>query len=227
LKSGGCGSGFSLNIKKLWDIALLLAVVTVFYNIIEGLASIYFGITDETLTLFGFGVDSFVEVMSGVGVWHMIVRIRNNHNQKRDNFEKTALKITGTSFYLLTIGLIFIAAYNLYTGNKPLTTFWGIVISLISIVTMIFLMYSKLAIGRKLGSPAIIADANCTKTCLYLSIILLAASILYEWFKIGSIDSIGALVMAYYAFKEGKEAMDKSKGDCLGTCDLPTGRLGT
>jgi len=102
--------------------------------------------------------------------------------------------------------------YNFITGHKPQTTFWGIIISLISIATMVTLMLAKLKIGKKLNSDAIIADANCTKTCVYLSVLLLASSVLYEIFKIGFIDSAGALGIAYFAFREGKESMEKSKG---------------
>lgn len=202
----------NMNLNKLWNRALLLAVITVFYNIIEGLVSVYFGFTDETLSLFGFGLDSFVEVISGLGVWHMIIRIKKNNEQK-DSFEKKALIITGLSFYLLTIGLIITAIYNFYNNNKPATTSWGIIISLISIFTMLLLVTVKLNVGKKLNSAAIIADANCTKTCVYLSIILLLSSVLFEIFKIGFIDSIGALGIAYYAFKEGKESIEKSKGN--------------
>lgn len=64
-----------MDTKKLWNAALILAVITVFYNLLEGLVSIYFGVADETLSLFGFGLDSFIEVISGIGVWHMITRI--------------------------------------------------------------------------------------------------------------------------------------------------------
>ncbi len=193
------------------NLALVLAVVTVFYNILEGSVSIYFGVADETLSLFGFGLDSFVEVMSGLGVWHMITRMRGNKYENRDRFERTALRITGIAFYILTVGLLATVLYNVYTGHRPETTFWGIVISLISIVTMIVLMLAKLSVGKKLQSNAIIADANCTKTCVFLSVILLAASVLYELLKIGYVDSVGALGIAYFAYREGKEAMEKSK----------------
>lgn len=200
-----------MDIKRVLNLALVLAVVTVFYNILEGSVSIYFGVADETLSLFGFGLDSFVEVMSGLGVWHMITRMRGNKYENRDRFERTALRITGIAFYILTVGLLATVLYNVYTGHRPETTFWGIVISLISIVTMIVLMLAKLSVGKKLQSNAIIADANCTKTCVFLSVILLAASVLYELLKIGYVDSVGALGIAYFAYREGKEAMEKSK----------------
>jgi divalent metal cation (Fe/Co/Zn/Cd) transporter len=153
--------------NKYINIALVLAIITVFYNVIEGLVSVYFGVSDESLSLFGFGVDSFVEVLSGIGIWHMMMRIKRNGNEQRDGFEKRALTITGISFYILSAGLILTIAYNIYTGHKPETTFWGIVISSISILTMILLMRFKLKIGKTLKSDAIIADANCTRTCVY------------------------------------------------------------
>ena len=79
--------------------AIVLAIVTVAYNLLEGLVAVYFGLTDETLALFGFGLDSFVEVISGVGIWHMVLRIQKNGNDPLDKFEKRSLKITGFSFY--------------------------------------------------------------------------------------------------------------------------------
>jgi len=165
---------------------------------------------DETISLFGFGIDSFVEVISGIGIWHMLIRIKNK-GEEQGEFEKTALRITGTAFYVLVVGLIITAIYNIYLGHKPETTFWGIVISLISIITMSALIFFKMKVGKALNSKALIADANCTKTCLYLSIILLVASVGYELTGFGGIDSAGALLIAYFSFKEGREAFEKAK----------------
>ncbi|MGD8781595.1 MAG: cation transporter [Ignavibacteria bacterium] len=204
--------------NKLYRLATVLAVITILYNLIEGLISVYFGYDDETLALFGFGVDSFVEVISGAGILHMLTRIKLNPDTSRDNFEKTALKITGTGFYVLTAGIVVTSIINLITSHAPDTTFWGVVISSISIVTMWVLIQFKLTVGKKLNSNAIIADANCTKACLYLSIILLASSLGYELTGIGGIDSIGALAIAYFTFKEGRESFEKTKGGHCG-CD--------
>ena len=195
--------------------AFILSLITIFYNIAEGIISIYFGTGDETLALLGFGVDSFVEVISGIGIAHMILRMRYSKVRSRDSFEKTALKITGTSFYLLTIGLIIGSVFNIINGVKPTTTIPGIVIASISIMTMYWLMSSKLKVGKELKSDAIIADANCTKTCFYLSFILLGASGLYELFNIAYFDIIGSLGIAYFAFNEGKEAFEKVKSGNL------------
>ncbi len=205
--------------KRSINTALILSLITIFYNIAEGVISVYFGTEDETLALFGFGVDSFVEVISGIGILHMIIRMKRSNVNKRDGFERTALKITGFSFYLLTAGLIFGSFLNIINDVKPETTIVGIIVSVISIFTMYYLMNAKLKVGKELKSDAIIADANCTKTCFYLSFLLLASSGLYELFQISYIDIAGSLGIAYFAFKEGKEAFEKSVSENLAcTC---------
>jgi divalent metal cation (Fe/Co/Zn/Cd) transporter len=192
--------------------ASYLALFTIFYNILEGLVSVWMGASDETLALFGFGVDSFIEVISAVGVWHMLRRIRANGGESRDEFEQRALKITGVSFYLLTAGLVATAVLNIYQHHKPETTFWGVVVSLVSVSFMWYLIRQKTAVGRALNSPAILADAACSRACLYFSLALLISSAGYELTGVGSLDAVGAILIAYLSFREGREAFDKAKG---------------
>lgn len=204
--------------EKLINTAYVLAIVTIAYNVIEGVVSVSFGISDETLALLGFGVDSFVEVLSGIGILHMIYRMRKagiNDVPARDKFERRALKITGTAFYILVAGIVAGSVLNIVTGSKPETTTVGIIISVLSILTMYILMSWKMKIGKQLNSDAIIADANCTKTCFYLSFILLASSGLYELFGIAWLDVAGSLGIAWLAFSEGKEAFEKAKSEKL------------
>ena len=75
---------------SLVSFAFLLSIITILYNIAEGLFSVFFGFSDETLALFGFGLDSFVEVISGIGIFHMIVRMKRNPISERYGFERTA-----------------------------------------------------------------------------------------------------------------------------------------
>lgn len=202
--------------------ATALSLITIFYNIIEGLVSVYFGFEDGTVSLFGFGIDSFVEVISGFGIWHMIQRMKQNGSESPDRFEKTALKVTGTSFYILTIGLIITSIMNVYAGYKPTTTLWGIIVGTISILSMWVLIHYKVKVGKRFNSQALLADAACTKTCLYLSVVLLIASIGYEVTGIGVLDSLGALGIAVFSYREGKESFEKAEGNstccCNGNC---------
>lgn len=198
--------------KKLFNQVLILALFTVFYNLIEGLIAIYFGLKDETLTLFGFGADSFVETISAIGVTHMVYRIKRNPDSHRGSFEVTALKITGWCFYALALILTVSAVYNLIEGHHPTSTLAGVIIALISILSMWLLVYLKVKLGKKLNSDPIISDAKCNLVCIYMSIILLISSALWWFFKIPYVDAIGSLGLVYFSISEGREAHQKAKG---------------
>lgn len=202
----------------LYRRAYQLSLFTIFYNVAEGVVSMLMGYRDETLALFGFGVDSFIEVLSGVGVAVMIGRIQRNPTSSKSSVEQTALKITGSAFYILSLGLLAGIVLNLVTGHKPETTLWGAVISVVSILVMVWLMNAKKKVGKDLGSAPILADANCTKVCVYMSVVLLVSSVLYELTGFAYADVIGAAGLIYFSFSEGREAFEKAKGKSCG-CD--------
>ena len=198
--------------KRFYQYALWLAFFTIFYNTVEGLVSVYFGAHDETLTLFGFGIDSFIEVISGIGIMAMVLRIRQNPGTPRGQFERGALRVTGWSFYLLAGGLLINSLYNLYTGHKPESTVSGTIISLISIAVMWALVTGKRKVGHALGSEPILSDANCTMVCIYMSVVLLASSLIYEFTGFGLVDSLGAIGLIYFSISEGRESFEKAAG---------------
>ena len=175
----------TITYKKAYQLSLF----TIFYNIVEGLVSMILGYKDETLALFGFGVDSFIEVVSGIGIAVMILRIQQYPESSKNEFE-----------------------INIITNHKPETTLWGIVISLVSIIVMIWLLTAKKSVGKRLHSEPIISDSNCTKVCVYMSIVLLIASLIYEITGFAYADAIGAAGLIYFSISEGKEAFEKAKG---------------
>jgi divalent metal cation (Fe/Co/Zn/Cd) transporter len=199
-------------VQRFYRYALWLGLFTVIYNLLEGLVSIFFGIQDETLTLFGFGVDSFIEILSGLGIIAMVVRIRRNPDAPSTPFENAALRVTGTSFYLLSAGLAVTAVYNVISGHKPETSLPGVIISLVSIASMWLLLAGKRKVGHALNSKPILADANCTLVCIYMSLVLLASSLIYRLTGFGLVDSIGALGLIYFSLHEGRESFRKVRG---------------
>jgi divalent metal cation (Fe/Co/Zn/Cd) transporter len=206
----------------LYKTAFLLAVITIAYNILEGIVSVWFGAEDQTLALFGFGIDSFVEVISGTGILHMVRRIRSGGSESVDAYEQRALRITGWAFFLLTAGLVVSSGLSLYERHRPDSTQWGIIVSLVSIASMWLLIHYKTKVGVALGSKAILADAACSRVCVQLSVVLLAASAGYGLTGIGGFDSVGALLIAFVAFREGREAIQKAKRlsrFCIGECE--------
>lgn len=205
--------------SRLWRAAWLLSLFTIIYNVVEGVVSIWFGYDDETLALFGFGVDSIIEVISAIGVAHMVVRLQRHGSEHRDTFERTSLRVTGVSFYALTGTLVATSVLSIVTGHRPETTLSGLAVSLISIAFMWALIRAKVRVGTALTSAPIIADANCSKVCLRMSVVLLASSALYAVFAIPLVDALGALGLAWYAFHEGRECFDKARGlECCDGC---------
>jgi divalent metal cation (Fe/Co/Zn/Cd) transporter len=205
--------------EKLYQKAYLLSLFTIIYNLIEGFVSVVLGYEDETLSLFGFGVDSFIEVMSGVGIAIMVKRIRQNPASLKSEFEIKALRVTGTAFYLLSAGLLAGIVLSVVNNHKPEATFWGVIISLLSILVMLWLMNAKKSTGKKLHSDPIISDANCTKVCVYMSLVLLASSLIYELTGFAYADVIGAAGLIYFSVSEGKEAFEKAEGKSCDCCE--------
>jgi divalent metal cation (Fe/Co/Zn/Cd) transporter len=205
---------------RLFRAALLWAIAGVVYNLVEGVASVWLGAEEETLALFGFGIDSFIEAVSAMGIAMLVLRVWRSPDAPRGRFESTALTITGWCFHLLAAGLVVGAGLQIYQGATPQTTWPGVVISCLSIAVMWIMLAAKLRIGRKLGSDAIVADAKCTQVCIYMSLVLLAASGLFQLTGWRYFDSLGAVAIAYFSYREGVEALAKAAGQdaCCGHC---------
>lgn len=208
--------------------AQLLAIITIVFNLIEGMVSVTFGVSDDSLALFGFGIDSFIETISAIGILVMIKRIGSNPDSLRTQFEVNALKLTGYCFFALTVFLAISGIYNVAMGVKPQTTLPGLVISIISIISMLFLIKAKKHIGNQLHSQAIIADANCNLVCIYMSVVLLISSALYAFWGFAFFDLLGTLGIMWFSVKEGLESFKKAKGmhacccgrDCDGSAKI-------
>ena len=198
--------------NKYWSYALWLALFTIFYNLLEGMISVFFGINDETLTLFGFGVDSFIEVMSGIGILAMVLRIRQNPETPRSQFERTALRVTGTSFYLLAVGLAATAIYNLFTAHKPETTLPGLHYLRHFHRSHVGDCNRKAQSGTHAGLIPYPGRRELHDGMRLYVLVLLASSLIYEFTGFGFIDSIGALGLIYFSYSEGKESFEKAEG---------------
>jgi len=192
--------------------ARLLAIFTVIYNLVEGGVSTYFGADDETLALFGFGIDSFIESISGVGVLLMIRRIEQHGPTKRTEAEISALRVTGTAFFLLSAMLALSIGATLVYGHVPESTHWGVIIGLISIATMWWLVSRKRQVARELNSAPLMADANCTMVCIFMSISVLMSALVYELTSFAYADVLGATAILWFSISEGRECFAKAKG---------------
>ncbi len=81
-----------------------------------------------------------------------------------------------------------------------------------------FLVWQKRRVGHQLNSEPLLADANCTMTCLYMSVILLISSGIYALWGWPYVDSLGTLALAFYAFREGRECFEKARREKYCAC---------
>jgi divalent metal cation (Fe/Co/Zn/Cd) transporter len=186
---------------------------TIAWNTLEGLVAIVAGAMAGSISLMGFGLDSFVEVTSGsVLLWRMSVDADVRHRRRN---EQRALSLVGACFLLLAIFITYESIADLVSKRAPERSVAGIVLACVSVVVMPILSKAKKKVGRALGSAAMHADAKQTEFCTYLSAILLAGLLLNALFGLWWADPVAALTMAPIIAKEGIEGLQgKPCEDC-------------
>jgi divalent metal cation (Fe/Co/Zn/Cd) transporter len=193
-----------------------LEYFTIAWNAIEGLVAVITGVIAGSISLVGFGIDSFIEVTSGsVLLWRMSV---DAEVQRRELNERRALRIVGVCFLLLAAYIAYESLLDLWARRAPEHSIPGIVLACVSLVVMPLLSRAKRKVGRALGSAAMHADAKQTEFCTYLSAILLAGLLLNSLFGLWWADPVAALIMVPIITKEGMEGL---RGNA---CDECSGR---
>ena len=192
-----------------------LEYFTVVWNTLEGLVAVVAGIVAGSISLVGFGIDSFIEVISGsVLLWRMSV---DSDVHRREANEKRALRIVGSCFLLLGAYIAYDSISDLWSKRAPEHSIAGIVLACASLVVMPLLSRAKRKVGRALGSAAMHADAKQTEFCTYLAAILLAGLLLNAFFGLWWADPLAALIMVPIIAKEGIEGvLGKACDDCCG-----------
>jgi divalent metal cation (Fe/Co/Zn/Cd) transporter len=183
----------------------LLSWLTLGYNSLEGVVSIVVGAMAGSVSLVGFGVDSVIEVVSGIAaLW----RLRADRDAaRRARAEQVTLRIIGLSLLALAIYVLVEASRALYLREAPQRTIRGVVIAAASVMLMPLLARAKRRIGVALGSRALVADAMQTTLCTYLSVIVLAGLALNALFGWWWADPVAALCMVPLIAKEGTEGL--------------------
>jgi divalent metal cation (Fe/Co/Zn/Cd) transporter len=182
-----------------------LEYFTVGWNALEGLTAVIAGAFAGSISLVGFGIDSFIEVTSGaVLLWRMSV---DSDIHRREQNEKRALQIVGGCFLGLASYIAYESATDLWSKRAPEHSIPGIILACVSLAVMPLLSRAKRKVGRALGSAAMHADAKQTEFCTYLSAILLAGLLLNILFGLWWADPVAALIMVPIIAKEGVEGL--------------------
>jgi cation diffusion facilitator family transporter len=194
--------------------ALLSEYFTVVWNVIEGIVAIAAGVVAGSIALVGFGLDSYIEVASGlVLIW----RLRKHGFRDEDEeeaAERKAILFVGATFFLLAVYVIYESGKKLYFQEQPEESLVGIILAIVSLIVMPFLALYKKKIATEIQSRALRADALETLACSYLSLTLLlglGANALFGWWWA---DPVAALAMVYFLVKEGTEAIREGREEC-------------
>jgi divalent metal cation (Fe/Co/Zn/Cd) transporter len=197
--------------ERLGRRARLLAATSVTYNVLEAVIAITAGLAAGSVALVGFGLDSTVEVSSG-----LIVLWQFSHRMPETR-ERLALRLMAFSFFALAAYITAESVRALLGDAAPDPSPVGIGLAAASLVIMPFLSWAQCRTGRALGSNAVVADSTQTLLCTYLSAVLLVGLVLNATLGWGWADPVAGLVIAAVAVNEGREAW---RGD--GCCAAPT-----
>lgn len=196
---------------RLTNHARWLSYFTVGYNIIEGIASLIAGALAGSVALVGFGLDSFVESLSGgVMIWRFQHREGLSHHEE-ERLEQRALKLVGYTFFVLAAYIFFESARKLYLAVPPDPSMAGIIITSLSLVVMPVLFYAKHRTGKNLKSQSLVTDAKQTLACVLLSAAVLLGLVLNATTGLWQIDPTIGLLIAGFLAKEGRDAIRKGK----------------
>jgi divalent metal cation (Fe/Co/Zn/Cd) transporter len=192
-----------------------LEYFTIAWNTLEGLVALIAGAMAGSISLVGFGLDSFIEVISGATLlWRMSV---DADLSRRERNEKLSLRIVGISFFALAAYIAFESITDLLGKKAPEHSLAGIILASVSLIVMPLLSKAKRRVGRDLGSAAMHADAKQSQFCSYLSAILLGGLLLNAALGWWWADPLAALVMTPIIAREGLQGI-RGEDHCHECC---------
>lgn len=184
-----------------------LEVLTVGWNLVEGVVSVWAALVAGSVALLGFGLDSFVEMTSGgILLWRLHAEKEGMVACDVERIDQRAHRLVGASLLLLAAWVAFDASRALWVQERPEASFIGMGITSLSLVVMIWLARAKRRAAAALGSRALVADSFQTVACAWLSVATLSGLALNAALGWWWADPVAALALALLIAREGREA---------------------
>ena len=191
--------------------ALSLSYFTVGYNVVEGLVSILAGALAGSIALVGFGLDSFVESLSGgVMIWRFRLHGRVSEKEE-ERVEGRATRLVGYTFLILGSYVLYESGSKLLRHEMPEPSLFGMLIAVVSLIVMPGLALAKHRTGQAISSRSLMADSKETVACAWLSLALLVGLGLNYLLGLWWADPLAGLLIVVFLFREGYETLTEEE----------------
>ena len=186
-----------------------LEVVTVVWMALEAVLAIGAGIAARSVLLTAFGLDSVIELLSGVTLlWRLSSEARGTDISRVEGLERRATRISAVLLVLLCAYLVLVGVVGLVARLHPDASVLGVAVSAAAVVAMPIIAWRKRRANMSIGSPALRADIAETMTCAYMAAATLAGAglnLIAGWWWA---EYVGALALLVFVGMETREAIE-------------------
>lgn len=200
------------NSQVLIDRSLHTEYFSTVWMAFEFVVGCYSGLKAGSILLIAFGLDSFLEIISGsVLIWRLQKENAGASPAEIEHAEKRSSLIVGSVLLLLSVYVIAVSLFNLFTHSTADSSYSGIAIAIASVILMPILTLRKRALGKALHSDALVEDGMCNITCAYMAGTVLIGALLTALFNWWWADSVAALILVYFIASEGLESFNEGR----------------
>jgi divalent metal cation (Fe/Co/Zn/Cd) transporter len=186
--------------------------LTLVWMVVELVVALWAGIAARSVALTTFGVDSGIELFTAAVVLRLFVlHTERATEEELDARERQASRLVGWGLYGLIAYILTTSVWSLASGSRPESSRVGIALAIAALVIMPLLWRWRLALARRLDSPALRTDAACSLVCIYMSAVLLAGLVFNSLFGWWWADPVAALAMIWWIRGEAREALEAAR----------------
>ena len=184
--------------------AKFLLLLTILYNIVEGVIVIWSGLVAGSIALVAFGADSYIEVFAAsLVLW----RLGIPDGERTETVERITVQIIGWTFLVLSAAVVFRSAVALVEQSGAEESFVGIGLASVAATFQPLIIIWRLRIAQvaNLRSLAIEAKERVAYSFLSLALLigLVANALLGRWW----LDSATALLLVPWLVREGLDGI--------------------
>ncbi|TDL25134.1 hypothetical protein BD410DRAFT_784952 [Rickenella mellea] len=224
--------------RFLQQCAIIISIISVVYNGAEGGVSIGFGSESSSRSLVFFGIQSAIEVASAIIVLWRFRNVAKPGEEKAVTISPRELRIErvatgsiGGLLLALALGTEITAIVALALHQEPDLSNASLIISASALVIMIFIWLPKRYLARTLNSSAMQGEATCSLSCIQITLVLFAGSLIFRlwcggWWVDSATSLFLGLLFGWEGWKMIKWVRDPAfDGGCCKDCHTPGTRL--